>query len=49
MMLLQWVGAGKLLENAIEVGFQMVGIGLGVIAMEWIETESKIGEKKGIL
>jgi len=27
----------------------MVGIRLGAIAMEWIKTESEIGEKKGIL
>ena len=32
-----------MLEKATEVGFRMAGVGLGAIAMEWIETESEIG------
>ena len=35
-----------MLEKAIEAGFRMAGVGLGAIAMEWIETESEIGGKK---
>ena len=40
---LKWIGASKVLEKVTEAGFWMVGIRLGAIAMEWIETESEIG------